>query len=238
NLPAYQLFVTYIHLGLEPVRMSPMLKVLAVDDHQFFLNGLRQYLDSLPFVERVETCSNYSDFRKKIKKQAPDIVLLDLNLPGYDGFKICGELTQNYPDTVVAILTQYDDEKMIEKARLHGASAYLIKNSEPEVIGDFLLKVKNGELDYFFVNNPVPIPLNNFRNTSDAFELKQVLSPREREVMLLLVRGNGHDEVGKILGISYETVKTHRQNILTKMKVRNVAELILLSVKHKLTDEN
>ncbi|MDB5281835.1 MAG: DNA-binding response regulator, partial [Bacteroidota bacterium] len=134
--------------------MKALLKILAVDDHQFFLKGISECFGALAITEQVDTCSTYKSLQLKLQQGLPDIVFLDLNMPEHDGFSICREIKRDHENVFVAMLTQYDSEKFVNKARQCGAGAYFIKNTEPEVFSRFLSNFKDGKIKDFFVHIP------------------------------------------------------------------------------------
>jgi DNA-binding NarL/FixJ family response regulator len=213
--------------------MKTSLKILAVDDHLLFLKGIAECLNDLPFVARIDTCTDYASMKRYFQKSAPDVVFLDLNLPNYDGFNICRDIKKQYPDVFIAILTHYDSGKFIEKAQECGAGAYFIKNTDPEIIARFLEDLANGRITGFYFHVETTGVRGSVFNQDD-FNLISSLSRREMEVLKLIVKGQEHEEIGKQLNISYETIKTHRSNVLQKLKLKNVAELVRFAVKNDL----
>jgi two-component system, NarL family, response regulator NreC len=210
--------------------MKASLQILAVDDHQLFLQGLAECLRTLPEVGKVVTCNQVADLNKLLGSWMPDIIFLDLNLREHDGFSLCHDIRTRYKDVFIAILTQYDVKKFMDKAKNSGANAYFLKNTDAEVLASFIQQFADGKVDEFMVYTP---QLNRsagqiFQN--DFFELTRVLSRRELEVMHLLIKGRGLAEIQKELGITYGTLKSHRTSILQKLNVKNVAELVLLSM--------
>lgn len=212
--------------------MKPSLHIVAIDDHPFFLNGISECFSSLPFATRVFTCGNYEAFCKHIEEQVPDIAFVDLNMPNHSGFSICTELKAKHPQIFVAVLTQYDSPKFVEQAKLCGAGAYFIKNTEPEVFVEFLEDYRNGRTKEFVLHLPPQAGAAIF--DGEAMVLFEKLSAREREVFHLLAQGLNHDEIEAKLHIVYETFKTHRTNILYKLGMKNVAELVKFAVNHHL----
>lgn len=209
--------------------MSPPLRILAVDDHQLFLDGLADCLRCVPEAGEVRTCNNTNDLNNIFRQWTPDIVFLDLNLDGDDGFNICRELRAINRKLYIAILTQYDQQKFIEKARAAGANAYFLKNIDACTLARFLKALSAGKAPDFQAPAPgVEAAGGIFRN--DNFEISEKLTRREKEIMQLLVKGCSNEEIGQALRISYDTLKSHRSNILKKLHVKSVAELILLSI--------
>ena len=213
--------------------MKTSLNILAVDDHQFFLRGIAEWLGSLPFV-KVDTCNSYDSLKIKLEKSVPDIVFLDLNMPLFDGFTICREIKRKHKNVFVAMLTQYDSEQFVQRAREYGAGAYFIKNTEPEVFGEFLANFKDGRIKDFVVHIPGSQQFEIYKK--EGINLIDRLSLREKQVLKMLVSGMENHQIESELHIGYETLKSHRTSILHKLQLKNIAELVKFSINHKLIE--
>jgi DNA-binding NarL/FixJ family response regulator len=216
--------------------MLTSLNILALDDHQFFLKGIAECFNSVPFIQKVDTCCNYRGLKTKLAESIPDILFLDLNMPDQDGFAICEEIRRNYHGVFIIVLTQYESSKYVERARQSGAGAYFLKNTEPEVLTDFLKDYMHGRIRGFHVHiPPVAYAQHGFCRKEDFIMIDQ-LSRRELEVLKLLASGAEHEDIEKSLCISYDTFKTHRTNILQKLKLKNVACLVKFAIQYRLID--
>ena len=211
--------------------MKPTLRILAVDDHQLFLQGLSDCLRLLPQVSKVVNGTNIKEMNAILANWIPDIIFLDLNLRDDDGFNICREIKRRYESIFVIILTHYDLKKFVEKAKTCGADAYFIKNTDAEGLAKFIQHYSEGKIREFHVHIPHVANLQSDIFKNDLFELTRTLSKREREVMDLIVRGWDHLEIEKLLNITYDTFKSHRASILLKLNVKNIAELVLLTMR-------
>ncbi len=167
-----------------------------------------------------------------LEKEKPHALLLDLNLKREDGFSILEYLHPRYPALKVIILTMYEEEFLIEKAKKLKANGYLLKNSS----GKELLEA----LDHVFVSDEFFLPAvliqQNQENESyrDEFIEKMHLTKREVEVVKLVAQGKAAQEIADELFLSLHTVDTHRRNILAKLKLKNIADLVRFAAKNHL----
>ncbi|MDB5284617.1 MAG: DNA-binding response regulator [Bacteroidota bacterium] len=213
--------------------MNKTLSITAADPQHLFLKGIADYLRTLPIVKCVNTYSTYPELMQNLREDTPDMVFLDLNFYSKSGFDVCEEIKRFYPGVYLAILTQYDSEEYVKKARRCGVDAYFMKSTDPEIIACFLNNLMNNTIKGFFSH--VPYTSTRSSNISnDNIELKELLTCREREVLALLANGVSRLNIESSLGISYSTFKTHRTNLMKKLKIKNDIELGIFSIRHGL----
>ncbi|HRG88096.1 MAG TPA: response regulator transcription factor [Chitinophagales bacterium] len=207
------------------------IKILALDDQPFYINGMLTYLKQWTLVGKATGCTNYDELLHQLKEDEPDIVFMELNLRTcrHDSFSILRYISNRYKNVLVAVLSRYNTPELIKEARENGARAFIDKYSGTENLFNFLHDYwcNNVPAYYVSVNQHRPQPVGNTR-VHDSFELYHQLTKREREVMRLIVKGHEHDEIEQALGISYSTYKTHRSSILQKMQVKNEVGLVKL----------
>ncbi len=200
------------------------IKILALDDQQFYINGMMHYLKQWTLVGKATGCTNYDELLLQLREDEPDIVFMELNLRTcrHDSFSILREISSRYKNVLVAVLSRYNTPELIKEARENGARAFIDKYGGTENLFNFLHDYWSNNVPgyYVSVNQHGPKAAGNTR-THDGFELYHQLTKREREVMHLIVEGREHEEIEQVLGISYSTYKTHRSNILQKMQVKN-----------------
>lgn len=213
--------------------MSEAIHILIADDHKVLLKSLSTVLASFPYVKSVSTCSNYNELTDAFKLQVPDVIFLDLNLPPNNGLEICSELRRKYKTLCIIILTSYTEHARIHAAKRNGANAYFIKSVDIEVIDQYLMDWIAGKQGNFVTEgvDSVAEPLPEYKR--DPFASTVLLTPREKEIANLIVSGKDHAEITQALGISYDTYKTHRTNILQKLGLKNVAELVSYTYQNK-----
>ncbi len=209
--------------------MTAPFSIAILDDHHLFLQGFADYFSKLDIVRSVTTCSSYNQLLDFLSKEAPDILFLDLNLPVHSGFIICEHLKRSYPEIFIAILTQYDIHKYVQKARKCGADAYFVKNTDPEMLSSFLNCLAQNDINGFFAH--VPTQDAYVLHDHETFELRELLTIRERQVLEMMINGLSHTEIEDQLGISCSTYKMHRTHIMQKLKIENEIVLGVFALK-------
>jgi DNA-binding NarL/FixJ family response regulator len=191
------------------------MRVFIVDDKELTRSGISMLLESEPQIDIAGTATDGREALFKLRTLPVDIVLMDIEMAPVNGIEATEKLLAERPEIKVIMLTDYDEEPLLRRARKVGASGYLLKNVSKERLLDVLQRVKNGELAFQgsgLGHKPdLPIP---------------EISPREKEVLVLLAEGFNSQEIAGKLFISKNTVDTHRKNLLAKTSAKNVAELI------------
>jgi DNA-binding NarL/FixJ family response regulator len=214
----------------------PPLSVIIVDDHPLFLKGMSDFLIRFPVIKSVRTCLSRDHLFQELDQEIPDVIFLDLRIPPHDGFIICQELVTKYPHVHVLIITQYDVASFALKAKKCGARAYFYKGIDPEIIIQFLTNLAYGNINEFFACVSDTITSKVLFET-DSFELRELLTAREREILELIIQGIAHEEIEGKLQITNSTYKGHRMNIYRKLRIKNDFELALFAIKHNLLQE-
>jgi NarL family two-component system response regulator LiaR len=198
--------------------MSDPITVLVVDDHAVVREGVRAFLATQPDVVVVGAAASGEEALRVAAEQVPDVVLMDLVMPGMDGIETTRRLRQISPRTQVLVLTSYDQDEHIFPAIRAGAQSYLLKEIGGEELADALRKAARGEaVLHPRVAARVIQELHGARQDQpNAFT---DLSERELEVLKLIANGLGNDEIAARLVISEKTVKSHVSNILNKLHV-------------------
>ena len=205
-------------------------KIFICEDHQIFIDGLISTIKSKPdSFELVGYLKNGTDFINKAPFLDIDVLLLDLNIPGANGFEIVKYIRKKQLNIKVVIITMYDDPVMIKKAKEAGANAYLLK----DVSNETLIKVLEEEsTEMFFIQDGLKKPEDVL--FKEPFSNVVKLTMREKEVVQLVVKGNTTKEIADTLFLSVNTIETHRRNIYRKLEIKNVSELISFANKYDL----
>jgi DNA-binding NarL/FixJ family response regulator len=218
------------------VDLTPKQRLLLVDDHEVVRLGLRSLLEHHPQFEVVGEAANSKETMEKIESIRPDIVLLDIRLPGISGIEVCEEITQNYPDVRVIILTSYAEDEMLFSAIRAGASGYVLK----QIGGDDLIRaieaVGRGEA----LLDPA-VTQRVFQEVRRAVKEEEAsafanLSQQEKHVLLLVSEGKTNREIAKALYLGEGTVRNYVSSILSKLGVSNRAEAAAYAVEHSLRE--
>ncbi len=199
-------------------------RVFIVDDHYMVIEGIHAMLRNEPDIEWTGHATNAESCMAFLKRQQPDLILMDIGLPDKSGIDLCRDVLAKYPAIRIIGLSTYNQRSYIEKMMENGASGYLLKNAGKEEI---LKGIEMAMQHKTYMSHEAALAI---RNTSD--EEIPVLTRREKEVLELIAAGNTNQEIADKLFISYSTVDTHRTNLLLKFKAKNVASLINLASKN------
>lgn len=211
-----------------------MIRVLLVDDHTMIRKGLRVLLEGFPEIKIVGESNNGNDAILKTSQLEPDVVLMDLSMPGgLDGFTASSEIRKLNPAVKVVILTMHDEEIFVQKAAAMGAHGYILKNSHGELLYQAIVKVYRGK---HFYKTSVSQDIVRQWLKSESKELPSVLTVREKEIVRLIVLGYANKEIADKLSISVKTVENHKTNIMQKLKLDSKHELIQYAIKNKYLD--
>jgi two-component system response regulator NreC len=208
------------------------LRVLLADDHIVMRAGLRALLDRQPNLEVVGECENGRETVELAGSLRPDVVVMDVGMPGLNGIEATKTIVDRHSITAVVILSMHADESYVMRALKAGARAYLLKDSAAADLIGAIQAVSQGKS--FFSPKVSRILAEDYvrvlkqKGDVDTYDL---LTSREREILQLLAEGKANKEVAIALNISPYTVETHRSHILQKLNLHNPAELVLYAVR-------
>jgi len=192
-------------------------KLFIVDDHYMIIEGIRSLVQHEKGIEWIGHAMNAASCLAFLKKQLPDIILMDISLPDKSGIDLCGEVKEKYPSVFIIGLSTFNQQSFIEKMMDNGASGYVLKNVTQEELVQAIEVVSKGKT---YLSDEASQTL---RKSKDA---GIVLTRREKEVLQMIAEGLTNNEVAAKLFISPLTVDTHRKNLLVKFEVNNTAHLI------------
>ncbi len=203
------------------------IRVIIVDDHDMVRRGLASYLSITDDIDLVGEASNGEEAIALCERVKPDMVIMDIMMPKMDGIEATGHIRKKYPDTQVIALTSYQEKDLVHQVILEGAISYLLKNVTGEELISAIRKGMAGkptmapEITQALIRDQFPAPGDD-------------LTPREKEVLGLLVEGLNNPEIAERLTISRSTARAHVSNILMKLGVSNRGEAITLALRNKL----
>jgi len=213
------------------------IRILIVDDHSLFRSGIKLVLQRQEEFEVVGEAGDGLEGVKRAKQLKPDVVLLDLHMPGTSGLEALRLLAEDVPETQVVMLTVSEDaEDLLETLRA-GARGYLLKNIDTEFLLESIRRAARGES----VMSPqiahkladsLRVPPKDEVVMADINPGK--LSPREREIIVMLARGASNKEIAQVLNLSESTIKIHVQGILRKLNLAKRAQAAVYAVEHGL----
>lgn len=204
--------------------MNTTIKVVIVDDHPMVAEGIEAILESYDDIEVVATLSNGREIVEQAATLMPDVILLDLNMPGVGGLTATEMLLEQRPDTKILILSMHDSPEYISAALSHGAVGYVLKDVQPEEIKTAIDAVMRGEQ---YLCTGAAGSLAPSSGTS-----REALTGREQTILLELAQGKSNKEVAIALDISVRTVETHRKNIKRKLGISSTAGLTRYALEH------
>ncbi|MCK9486218.1 MAG: response regulator transcription factor [Dehalococcoidia bacterium] len=217
-------------------RSSSHIRLLVADDHALLRQALRMLLEAQPGLEVVGEATNGRDAVEAAERLAPDVVLMDMVMPGLNGIDATRQIVKRSPSTRVLILTAYlEDERLLQALRA-GASGYVVKNSDMEELLLAIQSVRRGNT-YFSTSVSEEISVNDVLMQAKQPEGKtgyDTLTPREREVLQLIAEGLSNQAIADELVISVKTVEAHRAHIMTKLHAKNRTDLIRYAIRRGL----
>lgn len=210
-------------------------KVIILDDHEVVRVGLGLIIDNHPNFKVVGYAKNSAEAMKIMQEQLPDIAILDIRLHNESGIDVCKEITSNYPQTKVLMLTSFGDDELVMQSIMAGASGYLLK----EVGNDELLTAMEKVADGGSLLDPVTTArvLNLMKNMVDnkkTGSLREKFNDQEYRILALLGEGKTNNEIGEILNLSPKTIKNYVSNLLSKLELHNRAEAAVFAVKNNI----
>jgi DNA-binding NarL/FixJ family response regulator len=207
------------------------IRVLVVDDHEIVRQGIRQVLESGSDFLVVAEAGDGARAVAEAETHLPDVVLLDVSLPGETGLDAARNLKRLLPATRILMLSVYDNTEYVLEAVRAGADGYLLKDSSPAELRQAIQQVHAGESAFRAATaRQLNTALRQEAQRTGKEERLATLTGREREVLQQVVDGRTNKEAAALLGISHRTVETHRENILKKLGVRSVAELTRFAI--------
>jgi DNA-binding NarL/FixJ family response regulator len=207
------------------------LTILLADDHPVVRQGLKTFLDLQPDMEVVGEAATGTEAAARAEELAPDVVLLDLVMPGGGGIEAARRIREACPATKVIVLTSYAEDENVIPALKAGASGYVLKDVEPAELADGVRRVHRGEA----LLHPA-IASRVLREVVEPQPDRDTLTPRELDVLRLLARGFANKVIARELGIADRTVKTHVSSILAKLGVTDRTQAALYAVREHLAD--
>ncbi|HKE15367.1 MAG TPA: response regulator transcription factor [Kofleriaceae bacterium] len=209
--------------------MNP-IRVLLADDHTLVRAGIRGLLTELPGVEVVGEAGDGQEALRLIEEVRPDVVLLDVGMPGLNGLEVAGRIATLDPAIRVVILSMHLSEEYVLRALRAGCAGYLLKASAVSELEVAIRRVADGET-YLTPAVSRRVLSDYVQRTRGAEEPLEALTPRQREVLQLVAEGNSSKEIAQRLGLSPKTVETHRAQIMERLGVHDVTGLVLFAVR-------
>jgi len=210
------------------------IRVVVVDDHAVVRSGIKLLLDSHDDIEVVGEAGNAQDAVFRVRELTPDVILLDLVMPGEGGIEVLPKLLKEAPGAKVLVLSMQDEPSYVREAFAAGASGYVLKEAADEEVVNAVREIAGGGS---YVHPTLGARMVTADAAARAAAEADPLSDREREILRLLALGHTNQEIAKLLYISVRTAETHRAHIMQKLRLGTRAELVRHALAHGLLDD-
>lgn len=213
-------------------KMVDTIKVILADDHEIVRQGIRLLLETEGDIDVVAEASDGEEAIEMVRKHHPDILIVDIRMPVLNGIDTTARIKKEFPDVKVLVLSMHDDEEYIIKSVDCGADGYLLKDtSKPEFVKAIHAtqeghKYFSGDISEILVNRYLSAKSGSGVKREEPPASDYQLTRREREILALIYSGSSNKSIADQLGKSIRTIETHRFNIMKKLGVSNIAELL------------
>ena len=217
--------------------MSEQIRLLLADDHAVVRSGLRLLLEAQPDLVIVGEAENGAEAIRRTAELEPDVVLMDIEMPGMNGIEAARRIKAQSPGTSVLALTMYEDDQYFFEMLRAGASGYVPKRAAPDELATAIRAVSRGEV--FLHPSLAGRLVQDYLQRRDVEEQEPAaddLTPREQEVLTLIAQGLSNNEIADQLVISAKTVDRHRENIMRKLNLHNRVDLVKYALRKGLID--
>jgi len=208
------------------------LRILVVDDHAVVRRGVRSLLESQEGWEVCGEATTGRDAVEQSRRLRPDVVVMDLSLPELNGLDATRQILKIAPDTEVLVLTMHHSEELARDALQAGARGYVLKSDADE---NLIAAVDNLRRHKPFLTSTVTeFVLDDYLRPGDSAQDDFVVTAREREIIQLVAEGQSSKEAAATLGISVKTIEAHRANIMRKLRLRSVSDLVRYAIRNQI----
>ena len=212
-------------------------RILVADDHEVVRHGVRSLLEAHPGWEVIAEASDGRDAVEKASQMHPDVVILDIGMPNLNGLEATRQILRGHPGARVLILTMHESEQVVREVLEAGARGFLLKSDAGRDLVAAVEALQRNKT--FFTSKVAEMVLETFlkskpRSPEETFSTREILTPREREIVQLLAEGKSTKEVAVALNLSVKTAETHRSNIMRKLNLHSISELVLYAVRNNI----
>jgi two-component system response regulator NreC len=213
------------------------IRLILADDHAVVRSGIRMLLEAQPDIEIVAEAESGREAVEEARRTKPDVVLMDVQMPGLNGIEATQQIKKLVPETAILALTMHEDDQYFFEMLHSGASGYVPKRAAPDELVTAIRTVARGEI--FLYPSLATRLVQDYLKRADANDQPLVyddLTPREREVLVLIAEGMSNAEIAENLVISVKTVDRHRENIMRKLNMHNRVDLVKYAIRSGLID--
>ena len=201
------------------------IKLLIVDDHRVLVEGLNKLFDNSDTVDVIGVAYSGKECRNALRKELPDVILLDINLPDVSGIDLCKEIKTENPEIRIVALSSFNEYTIVRRMIENGASGYVVKNAMPEEI---MMSVETVAKNEIFLCEEIDLLMRK-RSNNPIW-----LTPREKELLKYIVEGLTNHEIAEKMYLGVETINSYRKNLLIKLGAKNTAVLVRMALEEKL----
>lgn len=211
------------------------IKCLLVDDHTLFREGLRRVLESESDIRVAGEAASAMEAIDKVRELSPDVVLMDIGMPGMSSFEAARQIEKSAPGTKLIFLTMYEDEEYLLQCLEVGAAGYMLKDAPAPKLISAVRDVYQGRK--YLSPQVIEKLVEDYRSRSQGGQTvarSSTLTPREREVIKMIAEGNSVKEIAGLLRLSVKTVEAHKFNLMRKLNIHNKAQLVTYAIQKKI----
>jgi DNA-binding NarL/FixJ family response regulator len=215
------------------------IKIILVDDHQLVRDGIKALLGGIPEISVIGEAANGDELFTKLNTLKPDLLIMDISLPGISGIELTRKVCIGYPEIKTLILSMYNNEEFIFNSLKAGAKGYLPKNTTRDELLKAILAIRNGEEFYgesisrIMLKSYVKRAIDEERPSETPGEM---LTSRELEILKLYAEGFINKEISDKLAISIRTVETHKNHIMRKLGLKSTVEMVKYAIRNKIVE--
>jgi|ERR1700693_517237 DNA-binding NarL/FixJ family response regulator len=212
------------------------LRLIVADDHRLVRAGFCSLLAGTSFLEIVAEAGDGREVLREIEHHRPDMVIMDISMPNLNGIDALIRIKEEFPETKVLIVSMHSDEEYIVRALRAGASAYVLKDA---AVAELELAVKSVAAGRTFLGPSISrnVVNNYLKGLGESQGLLEQLTQRQREILQLIAEGNSTKEIAFDLGLSAKTIETHRERLMERLNIHDVAGLVRYAIRNGLISD-
>lgn len=208
----------------------PSIRIMLADDHALIRAGLRALLKSIEGVEVIAEASNGHETLEAVERRQPDVVLMDIAMPGLNGLETAARILKQHPSVRIIMLSMHANDEYLRQALGAGAAGYLLKGAEPAELELALKAVMRGET-YLTPGVSKRIVQDFLQQDGEPVRPQSELTPRQREILQMIAEGRSTKEIATRLDLSVKTVETHRAAIMGRLDIHDVPGLVRYAIR-------
>jgi len=215
--------------------MTPApLRIVIVDDHAVVRRGVRALLESQPGWEVIAEATTGREAVELVRRLHPDVIVMDISLPELNGLEATRQIAKESPDTEVLVLTMHHSEQLARDVLQAGARGYLLKSDADQSLIAAVDSLRQHKP--FLTSTVTEFVLDDYIRRAETRDQapREAITPREREVIQLLAEGNSNKETAAALGVSVKTIEAHRANIMRKLRLRSITDLVRYAIRNQI----